>query len=105
MRVIQEHRRACRHLQAALMRKESNQSGTGKQTISISDLRVWGEINYLDSATDYRECLTPPAPRPCPSKELEFLDDQINFPWLMIVKFVSLAAAVCILLLIITSHI
>ena len=92
------------HLQVSVVRKESNQSQTGKHTISVFDLRVWGEINYLDSATDYREYLTPPGPRTYPLEELEFLDDQVNFPWGMIVKFISIAAAVCIILLIFTSN-
>jgi len=86
------------------VRKESNQSRTGKQVISIYDLRVWNEINYLDSATDYREYLTPPGPQTSAAPELEFLDDQAGFPWIMIVEFVSIAATVCIILLICTSN-
>ncbi len=87
------------------MRKESNQPRTGKQTISVDGLRMWGEINYLDSVTDYREYLTPPGPQTCAPQELEFLDDQVSFPWILIIKFVLIAATVCIILLIFTSKI
>jgi hypothetical protein len=87
----------------SVVRKESNQSQNGKHMITVYDLRVWGEIDYLDSATDYREYLTPPAPQTGAEQDLEFLDDQTGFPWTMLVKFVSLAVAVCILLLLFAS--
>jgi hypothetical protein len=80
-----------------------NQSQNGKHMISVYDLCVWGEIDYLDSATDYREYLTPPAPPTGAEQELEFLDDQTSFPWTMLVKFVSLGVAVFIILLLFAS--
>jgi hypothetical protein len=92
------------HFQVSIMQKEPNQFRTGKPTISIYDLRVWGEINYLDSATDYRESLTPPGTQPSAPVGLEFLDDQIKFSWAMIAKFVSITATACAILLILTSN-
>jgi hypothetical protein len=35
----------------------------GGEPVHISDWRVWAEISYLDSSTDYREYL-PQKPRP-----------------------------------------
>ena len=86
------------------MQKEPNQFHTGKPAISVYDLRVWGEINYLDSATDYRECLMPPCPQPSAPATLEFLDDRIKFSWTMIAKFVSITATACAILLILISN-
>ena len=68
------------------------------------DLRVWGEINYLDSSTDYREYLLPTRGRSSASAELEFLDDQGKFPWRMIAKSASVLAIACVILLIVTSN-
>jgi hypothetical protein len=85
------------------VRKESNQSQNGKHSITVYDLRVWSEIDYLDSATDYREYLTPPAPQTGAEQELEFLDDQTGFPWSILVKLVSLGVAVFIILLLFAS--
>jgi len=91
--------------QVSVVRKESNQSQNGKHTITVYDLRVWGEIDYLDSATDYREYLTLPDPqtRVKLEQELEFLDDQTDFSWTMLVKFVLLGVAVFIILLLFAS--
>jgi hypothetical protein len=55
----------------------------------VGDCYVWAEINYLDSATDYREFLPCNAPPPMPPiGELVMLDDgaafpQTTFSWLL----------------------
>lgn len=85
------------------MRKESNQSQNDKHMMTVYDLRVWREIDYLDSETDYREYLTLPDPQTEAEQKLELLDDQTGFPWTMLVKFISIAAAVCIILLLFAS--
>jgi len=36
----------------------------GGSAFRVSDCRVWAEINYLDSPTDYREYLPGARPRP-----------------------------------------
>ena len=47
----------------------------------VGDCYVWAEINYLDSATDYREFLTSNALSPMPPiGELVMLDDGASFP-------------------------
>ena len=87
------------------MRKESSQPRSDEQPTSAHSLQVWREIIYLDSMTNYREYLTPPAPQPSRFEDLEFIDDQLAFPWILIIKFSSLAAAVCVILLILSSNI
>ena len=81
-----------------------NQFRNGKPAISVHDLRVWGEINYMDSATDYRECLAPPRAQPSAPAELEFLDDRSRFSWGMIAKFVSITGTAWVILQILTSN-
>jgi hypothetical protein len=87
------------------MRGEFSQQRSDEQPISVHPLQVWREIIYLDSATNYREYLKPPDQGPTHLKDLEFIDDQVVFPWIMIIKFSSLAAAVCVILLILSSNI
>ena len=103
-RADRHHEPICSSRQVPAVGHEINQSRNRKQAISVYDLRVWGEINYLDSSTDYREYLLQP---PCPSSapvELEFLDDQKKLPWAMIAKSASLIAIACMVLLIVTSN-
>jgi hypothetical protein len=83
--------------------RKSNQHQNHKQAISVYDLRIWGEINYLDSSTDYREYLAPQSPRACAPEELELLDDQNTFPWMVVAKSASVIAAACAILLIVSS--
>jgi hypothetical protein len=90
--------------QVPAVRQETNQSRNHKHSISVYDLRVWGEINYLDSSTDYREYLLQPACRSSASAELELLDDQRKLPWVMIAKSASLIAIACVVLLIVTLN-
>jgi hypothetical protein len=85
------------------VRQETNPSRNYKDAISVYDLRVWGEINYLDSSTDYREYLLQPT---CcsPARELELLDEQKKLPWAMIAKSASLIAIACVVLLIVALN-
>ena len=94
----------CSSLRVPAVHQETNQPRNRKHAISVYDLRVWGEINYLDSGTDYREYLLQPSSRSSGSVGLEFLDDQGTFPWGMIAKSVSVIAVACVILLIVTSN-
>jgi hypothetical protein len=48
----------------------------GGEPVHIRDCYVWAEINYLDSATDYREYLPQhqACPRTAPENDLVMLD-------------------------------
>jgi len=51
---------------------------TGRDSyLHVQDCRIWAEISYLDSPTDYRECL--PGCIPCESERrgLTMLDSSI----------------------------
>jgi hypothetical protein len=87
------------------MRGEFGQQRSSELPTNMQPLQVWREINYLDSMTSYRECLPGCDSRPVRLHELEFIEDQAAFPWSMVIKFSSLAAAVCILLLILSLNI
>ena len=42
----------------AIPRRQRNPHDEGEgNSVRLQDCRVWAEINYLDSPTDYRECL------------------------------------------------
>jgi hypothetical protein len=61
-----------------LPRQEKWNDGNGSH---VGDCYVWAEINYLDSATDYREFLAINAPPPTPANgELVMLDDGATLP-------------------------
>jgi hypothetical protein len=63
------------------MRDLSRQEWIGGNGSHVGDCYVWAEINYLDSATDYREFLPCNAPSPMPPiGELVMLDDGADFP-------------------------
>ncbi len=64
--------------------------------------KVWAEISYLDSGTDYRECL--PNKVRCWSKqdELTMLDEESSFGWrkillLSVILVFALAIATIVL--------
>ena len=68
-----------------LTRKERWIGGNGSH---VGDCYVWAEINYLDSATDYREFLLCNAPSPMPPiGELVMLDDGAAFSRTILVGF------------------
>lgn len=45
------------------MEKFVNKQNTGGTAFKVSDCRIWAEIHYLDSPTDYREYLPAVEPR------------------------------------------
>ncbi len=49
----------------------------GGEPVHIRDCYVWAEIYYLDSKTDYRECLLEPA-HPALENELVMLDSSVE---------------------------
>ena len=51
----------------------------GGEPVHIRDCHVWAEIYYLDSKTDYRECL-PERPHALPESELVMLDSSKESP-------------------------
>jgi hypothetical protein len=58
----------------------SRQEWIGGNWSHVGDCHVWAEINYLDSATDYREFLPCNAPSPVPPiGKLVMLDDGAAF--------------------------
>ena len=52
----------------------------GGEAVHIRDCYVWAEIYYLDSPTNYCECLpqNPVAPRTIPESDLVMLDSSGN---------------------------
>jgi hypothetical protein len=87
------------------MHKEFGQQRSRELSANVQPLQVWREIRYLDSTTSYRECLPGFDSRPVRLDELEFIEGQAAFPWSMVIKLSSLVAAVCIILLILSSNI
>jgi len=62
----------------------------------VGDCYVWAEIYYLDSATNYRECL--PGGRPSsvnPGNELVMLDDIAPVPLVAAAKFLASIVSAC----------
>ena len=54
----------------------------GGSSVHVGDCYIWAAISYLDSATDYRECLPHSRWRPAPSdEELVMLDEKDHLPW------------------------
>ena len=41
------------------MRREPHEIQLGGTEVHIKDCYLWAEIHYLDSPTDYRECIRP----------------------------------------------
>jgi len=48
------------------------------QSFHVRDSYIWAEIHYLDSPTDYRECLPQHATTARVDSELIFLDSQAS---------------------------
>ena len=66
----------------------------------MGDCYVWAEIYYLDSATNYRECL--PGGRPMsvnPGNELIMLDDIAPVPLIAVAKFLASIGSACMILM------
>lgn len=55
---------------------------TNGKSFHVGDCYVWSTIYYLDSPTDYRECLPEHGVRRSViGDDLVMLDSQRNFPW------------------------
>lgn len=63
--------------------RESRDSNNNKQiggtTFVVKDAFIWAEIFYLDSATDYRECISIRQTTP-PNDVVTMLDDESCWP-------------------------
>lgn len=70
--------------------------------VHVSDCYIWAQINYLDSATDYREFLLAPTQNQVPEKRnLVMLDDlghSRNSTALAILFVIALSTAVLLIL-------
>jgi len=72
----------------------------GGTTARVGDCYLWAEIHYLDSPTDYRECLASDhSLSVAPSNELVMLDAVTPVPWAGAGKFLTATLSACIILL------
>jgi hypothetical protein len=64
------------------MDRGHHEEQTGGTTVRVGDCYIWAEIYYLDSSSDYRECL-PRNTRSVPPRggELVMLDDRPHSRW------------------------
>jgi len=77
-----------------VMGKPNEQTQIGGATTHVGDCYIWAEIYYLDSATDYRECLLPSMQEAASDfGELVMLDEMTPFPWRAIVRTIAMKAA------------
>jgi len=54
----------------------------GGSSVHVGDCYIWAAISYLDSPTDYHECLPYSRRLPAPSDdELVMLDEKDHLPW------------------------
>jgi hypothetical protein len=82
------------------MREPTHQHQGGGATAHVGDCYVWAEIYYLDSPTNYRECL--PGGRPSsmnPGNELIMLDDIAPVPLIAVAKFLASIVSACMILM------
>jgi hypothetical protein len=80
----------------AVMSEPNKQMQSGGVTSHVGDCYIWAEIYYLDSATDYRECLMPSV-RNAQSEfdELVMLDEITPSPlWVVLRNVAGRAASV-----------
>jgi hypothetical protein len=81
------------------MREPTHKEQVGGTAASIGDCYVWAEIYYLDSPTDYRECLSSSGPTPVDlSNELVMLDDVTPVPRVLSTKILVGILCACIIL-------
>lgn len=76
----------------------SNHSRVGGSSFHVSDCRIWAEIHYLDSLTDYREYLPVGSLRGWEPLEnqLVMLDDEHPHSWSVPARF-SYTLVACVL--------
>jgi hypothetical protein len=64
------------------MERRPGKQQIGGSTVHVGDCYVWAAISYLDSPTDYRECLPYRRWRAGPSgDELVMLDERGRWRW------------------------
>lgn len=64
------------------METQPGKQQIGGSAVHVGDCYIWAAISYLDSSTDYRECLPHRRRRPAPSDdELVMLDEKDHLPW------------------------
>ncbi len=83
------------------MRKESSQSIHRAQLMKAFDRRVWQEIQYLDSPPCDREDLILREQNPAATGQFELLDDQVKFPWTVLIEWSAMTAAACAIVIVI----
>jgi hypothetical protein len=84
------------------MSGERNQPHLGQGSFQSNTPDVWAEIQYLDSETDYRECLPVPYSSTTNPSELIMTDDASNSIWntmVAVVLVLSVAFAFVVLLI------
>src|SRR5437667_11827664 len=72
----------------------------GGYSVHVGDCYIWSEIYYLDSPTDYRECLPPHRICPCniPRGGFSILESSENNPshfFLKILVFLASCLIIC----------
>jgi len=60
---------------------ERNKEQVGGASVHVADCQIWAAIHYLDSLTDYRECLPHNARVPPSDDKLVMLDDVHHPGW------------------------
>jgi hypothetical protein len=64
------------------MATQNHSERIGGGTVYVSDCHLWATIRYLDSATDYRECLPfCGGSVEVPDNKLMMLEDRRQFSW------------------------
>jgi hypothetical protein len=71
------------------MSKPDEHTQTAASTSHVGDCYIWAEIYYLDSATDYRECVAPGIREASNFGELVMLDDMTPFPLRIVLRDVT----------------
>jgi hypothetical protein len=82
------------------MRVPTNQKQVGGTTARVTDCYLWAEIYYLDSPTDYRECLRSDYPlSEVPSNDLVMIDNVTPGPRAGAGRLLAATFSACIILL------
>ena len=83
-----------------VMRETTYQKQVGGTTARVGDCYLWAAIHYLDSPTDYRECLASDRPLSViPGEELVMLDALTPVPWVKAGKVLAATLSACTILL------
>src|SRR5256885_13611857 len=78
------------------MSEPNHQTQTSETASHVGDCYIWAEIYYLDSVTNYRECLPPHIQEPASDLgDLVMLDEITPSPlWTVLRKLVEKAASI-----------